>query len=609
MPEGYRFPIPGYKKKVDLHHGSDHGGSDLFAPEGTPVVAMVEGVVVDAGSSGPGGNNVTIRGRDGRHYYYAHLREKPHVRTGERVVAGERIGSVGETGNAKGTGAHLHIGIGPEIQSGVGPKGGTGRDFDAVTFLAEVQGTERSGGPKVQARVVAQEETVDTELAEKKRAAEMLRNTIAQLSKPAPKPAATGSVFKPGPEIAEWEAAEEERKANLQIARDDLREAERDINALETRSRPPTAAQQASGARADERLDISSANAGAKDVQRGRELRRAGEYAWGPDGIPYGIYDDDGKLRLLDQKEQTRAITLIRSGAIKRKREVPGTPSYPGQTPEMTVVEETATLPVGLGGTDGPGKLIEIGRSVYREKPDGTLQKVHEEPRDPKEPGFRTVGRSVYRENPDGTLSKVHEEPRDAPQLSARHPEEVARDKQLVEGGALDIEKKKRDLLGPATVALQNHIALIDQVEKMVADGQLKPEQATQYVAASEKNYQAALMGTTVAAQEEAVKSAHRERQKLGTDLLNQRVQSGSSLAASLTAAAFGSGVMMPKGQTSLGYDPMAVALEQVNTLGGGPQVGEFARQLLMESGVPGQPAAPVGAPYLPPQRMMPGGV
>jgi murein DD-endopeptidase MepM/ murein hydrolase activator NlpD len=42
------------------------------------------------------------------------------------VVAGQTIGGVGDTGNAKGTGAHLHIGIGKSIKNGADAEGGAG---------------------------------------------------------------------------------------------------------------------------------------------------------------------------------------------------------------------------------------------------------------------------------------------------------------------------------------------------------------------------------------------------------------------------------------------------------------------------------------------------
>lgn len=135
--DGYVFPVEGYSGKVDLHHGSHAGGSDIFAPPGTPVRAMRGGQVIGAGYTNVGGNYVMVRADDGNVYYYAHLKDAPHVRQGQTIRAGDLLGGVGETGNAKGTRAHLHIGIGPDIVSGVGPAGGTGGDFDAVGLLRQ----------------------------------------------------------------------------------------------------------------------------------------------------------------------------------------------------------------------------------------------------------------------------------------------------------------------------------------------------------------------------------------------------------------------------------------------------------------------------------------
>lgn len=130
----YAFPVAGYRGGVSLHWGSHPGAADLFGPIGTAILAMRGGHVNQAGWGGLGGNTAMIRGSDGLLYYYAHLLNVA-VRAGQNVNTGQRIGSLGETGNAAGTGAHLHIGIGPEIMSGTGPGGGAGRNFDAVGLL------------------------------------------------------------------------------------------------------------------------------------------------------------------------------------------------------------------------------------------------------------------------------------------------------------------------------------------------------------------------------------------------------------------------------------------------------------------------------------------
>lgn len=134
---GAVFPVAGYTGKVDFHHGSREavGGSDLFAPEGTPVLAMVPGTVQWASHDALGGHNVGILGDDGRTYYYAHFKNAPRVKAGQRVDAGVQIGDVGRSGNAANTPPHLHIGIGQGIQTGAGAQGGLGRGFDAVDYL------------------------------------------------------------------------------------------------------------------------------------------------------------------------------------------------------------------------------------------------------------------------------------------------------------------------------------------------------------------------------------------------------------------------------------------------------------------------------------------
>ncbi|MPZ68600.1 MAG: peptidoglycan DD-metalloendopeptidase family protein [Actinobacteria bacterium] len=153
---GYVFPVEGYTGEIDLHHGAQEGtgGSDIFAAEGTPVKVMRGGTVTSAGYTDIGGNFVMIEGDDGNQYYYAHMDRTPAVETGQKIGAGAYLGGVGETGNAKGTGAHLHLGVGPSIVTGTGPMGGTGGSFDAVGLLRSVLGGEtvENPSPSVAAR-------------------------------------------------------------------------------------------------------------------------------------------------------------------------------------------------------------------------------------------------------------------------------------------------------------------------------------------------------------------------------------------------------------------------------------------------------------------------
>ncbi|MCD7099336.1 M23 family metallopeptidase [Stenotrophomonas sp. MMGLT7] len=94
--------------------GSDrqHAGVDIFAPRGTAVVAATSGIVSSIREGGLGGRQVWVLGPALERHYYAHLDDwAPELRVGQVVNPGDRLGSVGDTGNAKGTPPHLHYGI------------------------------------------------------------------------------------------------------------------------------------------------------------------------------------------------------------------------------------------------------------------------------------------------------------------------------------------------------------------------------------------------------------------------------------------------------------------------------------------------------------------
>jgi len=102
-----------YGRGDDKHQKrGGHGGVDIFAPIGTPLVSCVNGEIVKIGKTKVGGNRVTIRDSRGLNYYYAHMDKlQPSLRRGDLVSAGEFIGTVGDSGSAKGTHPHLHFSI------------------------------------------------------------------------------------------------------------------------------------------------------------------------------------------------------------------------------------------------------------------------------------------------------------------------------------------------------------------------------------------------------------------------------------------------------------------------------------------------------------------
>jgi murein DD-endopeptidase MepM/ murein hydrolase activator NlpD len=93
--------------------GRIHEGFDITAACGTALVAVRNGRVRQRGFDPVlYGNYLLINGEgERRSYFYAHLARPAAVRRGQRVWEGEPVGRVGETGNAAGTGCHLHFEI------------------------------------------------------------------------------------------------------------------------------------------------------------------------------------------------------------------------------------------------------------------------------------------------------------------------------------------------------------------------------------------------------------------------------------------------------------------------------------------------------------------
>jgi murein DD-endopeptidase MepM/ murein hydrolase activator NlpD len=88
-----------------------HQGIDIMAPRGTPAIAAATGYITGAGQNQLGGRIVWLADIEhGQQLYYAHL-DRQLVHPGQRVRAGDTLGLVGNTGNARNTEPHLHFGV------------------------------------------------------------------------------------------------------------------------------------------------------------------------------------------------------------------------------------------------------------------------------------------------------------------------------------------------------------------------------------------------------------------------------------------------------------------------------------------------------------------
>jgi len=117
---GFAFPVEAPYSYVDTfgaprQEGSPlahrHEGIDIFAAKGTPMLAVVDGVIEHVGEASLGGTKLWLRSPgDNWTYYYAHLDGyAPGIAEGLHVSKGQVVGYVGNTGDARTTPPHLHF--------------------------------------------------------------------------------------------------------------------------------------------------------------------------------------------------------------------------------------------------------------------------------------------------------------------------------------------------------------------------------------------------------------------------------------------------------------------------------------------------------------------
>jgi len=114
-PDGLIFPVRGNHYYSDSwgaprSGGRHHMGTDIMSARGTPIVAVCAGYARPHWNN-LGGNSITLTGNNGWSYYYAHM-ERYAIKAGH-VKAGQVIGYVGNTGDARGGPTHCHFQMGP----------------------------------------------------------------------------------------------------------------------------------------------------------------------------------------------------------------------------------------------------------------------------------------------------------------------------------------------------------------------------------------------------------------------------------------------------------------------------------------------------------------
>ena len=128
---GYVFPVYGPASFGDTFgasrpdvKGGWHHGEDIFAPIGTPLLAVAAGTVHAVGWNEIGGWRFWLRDVLGNEFYYAHLSAySPLAVEGRHVRAGDVIGFMGKSGDAEFGLPHLHFEIHPAVLQALGYDG------------------------------------------------------------------------------------------------------------------------------------------------------------------------------------------------------------------------------------------------------------------------------------------------------------------------------------------------------------------------------------------------------------------------------------------------------------------------------------------------------
>ncbi|TCC88043.1 M23 family metallopeptidase [Pedobacter frigiditerrae] len=87
-----------------------HKGIDIFATRKSLVISPINGLIISAGYSENGGNYVYVLDAKLRTYYFAHL-NRQEKSSFSFIKKGQRIGLVGNSGNAISSPPHLHFSI------------------------------------------------------------------------------------------------------------------------------------------------------------------------------------------------------------------------------------------------------------------------------------------------------------------------------------------------------------------------------------------------------------------------------------------------------------------------------------------------------------------
>lgn len=154
------------------------------------------------------------------------------------------------------------------------------------------------------------------------------------------------------------------------------------------------------------------------------------------------------------------------------------------------------------------------------------------------------------------------------------------------EAGLVDAQRREveRGILPPQQRLIQDAYDTIGHIQNLIESGQMSPTEATSYMQLTMESLQSALRGATPFEEHQERNRLRTLQGQLGRDLLTQRLSAGTDLASALIGAStsLAGRAMAPAGGAPVSINPIGGLEGVLSQIGGGPEVSDLARQLLL---------------------------
>ncbi len=147
----------------------------------------------------------------------------------------------------------------------------------------------------------------------------------------------------------------------------------------------------------------------------------------------------------------------------------------------------------------------------------------------------------------------------------------------------LNVLKAERELQNPLVLAQQQMNEAIGSIQQQIASGQIDPAEGERLISVARANLSSSLQGTTPWQMEQAKQQAKQQQTTLASNVLSDQLNVGSNMAQGLLSGAGGIfGKILQSSAPPTNFNPLDMAKGFVGEMGGGPEMSQLARSILM---------------------------